>query len=253
MPWKPSHLSLHSALAPGEADHRSKMAGLPQEKMELNLGLLAGTWTCVPGCLTLLKHKSMARSFPQQVCNTARKYEEKQEKNVSQPSQFRRRIHLALYLVSSYSQTPFIAFFSVPVSSLSLVLPPASHHVHTRAHHWQCPKQLWHRTLSGRLSRAEHNPSTLPHPSVRISLLPSWAHTALPSTHKCPRWQNPSTAGAKGGQLCAKPIVVYPGLPFPSSKKPFAWDQLARELPEVPPTMTPGSVCPCVPLCTRAV
>lgn len=124
MPWKPSHLSLHSALARGEADHRSKMAGLPQEKMELNLGLLAGTWTCVPGCLTLLKHKSMACSFPQQVCNTARKYEEKQEKNVSQPSQFRRRIHLALYLVSSYSQTPFIAFFSVPVSSLSLVLPP---------------------------------------------------------------------------------------------------------------------------------
>lgn len=112
--------------------------------------------------------------------------------------------------------------FSVPVSGLGLVLPPASYQPHTRAHRWQCPKQLWHRALSGRLSRAGHNPSTLPYPSVCISLPPSWAHTALPSAHKCPRWQSPLAEGAKGGQPCAKPIVVHPGLPLPSSKKPPA-------------------------------
>lgn len=57
--------------------------------------------------------------------------------------------------------------FSVPVSGLGLVLPPASHHPHTRAHRWQCPKQLWHRALLGRLSRAGHKPF---YPALSICL-----------------------------------------------------------------------------------
>lgn len=51
MPWKPSDISPRSSLVTGEV-YPSTMTGLPKEKVDLNLGLLAGIRTCpqVPDC-----------------------------------------------------------------------------------------------------------------------------------------------------------------------------------------------------------
>lgn len=255
MPRKPSHLSPYSALAPGEVDHRSKMAGLPQEKMELDLGLLAGAWTCVPGCLTLLKHKSMAHSFPQQVCNTAHKTRDRWRKagkqwGTAEPVQ-KKDPPSPISCLQLFPDSFYCFFFFL----------------------FQYQVWVWCFPLPPSMLTPEPNTGSVPSScdtglsqggwaKLGITLLLSLIHlSAYPSSHPEPTLFSPARTNVHAGKApqqrgqrvassVPNPLLYILAFPFPPQKNlpHFAWGQLARELPEVPPTMTPGSVCPRAPL-----
>lgn len=125
--------------------------------------------------------------------------------------------------------------------------PPPTHYAHPRAHAGSVPSSCdtelshWGWAEPGitlLLSLVHLSACSSPHPEPTL---------CLPYTHKCPCWQSPLAEGAKGGQLCAKPVVVHPGLPLSSTKNPPAL-QSGWALHMVPLPRAPGCLCPCVHL-----